>query len=228
MAERTTTPAPARAGPALRTDPSDEIVAQERLLRTAARAVRVAVAGSSAVSYGVAELEDAPYLARARAEGIATVARTTGGSGVLHLAGDLIWALVLPRDDPRVGRDYTKAYVRLGAGVVRGLTSVGLVASWRPAPGLVETYCPLSSRGEVLVVEGAIVGGAAQHLTGRALLHHGFVAHRVDRATVDRLFELPSPGPSARLGGLAEVDPALTPERLAEALQDGLTAERAD
>ncbi len=206
-------------------DPAEEMPVEEELLRAAGRALRVALARSPAVSYGIGESPDAPYLRRARAEGIATVARSTGGSGVLHAEGDLFWAVVLPRGDRRVGRDAVRAYGRLGAGVVRGLRTVGLYASWRPAPGLDEAYCPLSSRGEVLTVDGRIVGGAAQHLTGRALLHHGFVAHRLDRATIARLFALPSPGPTARLGGLAESDPTLSPERTAAAVLGGLAEE---
>lgn len=192
-----------------------EVLLQEELLRRGLPAVRVAVLRERTVSYGVRVSEDAPYLQRARSEGIATAARTGGGTGVLHLENDLLWAVVLPRSDPRVGRDFVRAYDRFGAGLVRALVDEGLEARWAEPPGLAEAYCPLSSQGEVLVVNGRIVGGAAQHVTSTALLHHGAVSVAIDRAAVDRLFGLPAGGPSTRLGGLSELGVVTAPARLA-------------
>lgn len=199
-----------------------EVVLQEELLRRALPAARVAVVRERTVSYGVRVAEDAPYLRRARSEGIATAARTGGGTGVLHLENDLLWAVVLPRSDPRVGRDFVRAYGRFGAGLVRALADEGLEARWAAPPGLVEEYCPLSSAGKVLVVDGRIVGGAAQHVTSNALLHHGAVSVGIDRAAVDRLFDLPAGGPSRRLGGLAELGVVATPAQLAVRVERAL------
>ena len=205
---------------------TEELAQHELLLRQGRPAVRVAVARERTLSYGIAVPSEAPYLRRARAEGIPTAARSTGGSGVLHLEGDLLWAVVLPRSDERVGRDFPKAYARLGRGIVAGLAAAGVDAAWVAAPGLSEDCCPLSSRGEVLVAGGRILGGAAQHATSRALLHHGGISWIVDRPCVDRLFGLPADGPSSRLGGLAGLtgpgEPASTGAVLARALGDEL------
>ena len=219
-------------GPARRERPSgrwasfaEELAHHETLLQRAGPAASVALHRGRAVSFGVGVRPDAPYLFRARDAGIPTVRRTSGGSGVLHLEGDLLWAVVLPRNDPRVGADFTRAYGRLGRGVVTGLAAAGLRAAWVAAPGVADDYCFLSSRGEVLSVEGKVVGGAAQHLTSRALLHHGSVAWELDRPEIDRLFDLAPGGPSACLGGLAEAASRPDPTAIAQALARALDAE---
>jgi len=210
-------PGPPGAGP-VRTTFAEEVARHEALLRRGTPAFRVAVLGERVVSFGVSVPLTAPYLRRAQEHGIRTGARTTGGTGVLHQAGDILWAVVLPRTDPRVGRDFARAYDRLGRGVVRGLAKAGVHAEWLAAFGLTEDYCPLSSRGEVLVVEGKIVGAAAQHLTSSALLHQGSVSWEIDRGEVDRLFALRPGGPAAHLGGLAGFGTAGGPEALASAI----------
>jgi hypothetical protein len=175
----------------------------ERMLHDGAPAVRVAILADRSLSYGVAVPRTAPYLARAEAAGIPIVARRSGGTGVVHEAGDLTWAIVLPRGDPRVGRDFVHAYRWFGEGPRRLLERLGLPAAWVPAPRLARDYCPLGDRGEVLEAGGRIVGGAAQHVIPAALLHHGFLALRVDRPGIEALFDLPHPGPADRLGGLS-------------------------
>ena len=200
----------------------EELAQHEAMLAVGSPAVRVAVVRDTAVSFGVAVREDVSYLVRARQEGLSTTRRSTGGTGVLHLPGDLLWAVVRPRSDPTVGRDFSRAYGRLGKGVVRGLARLGLMTQWEPAPGLVDEVCTLSSRGEVLVVEDAIVGGAAQHATSRALLHHGGISWRVEPGTLDRLFALAPGGPSRRLGGLAERLSPAGPQDVARALATAL------
>jgi lipoate-protein ligase A len=202
----------------------DELRRHEELLRDGRPASRVAVVRGVALSYGVRVPADAPYLRRARTERIPTVARASGGTGLLHLDGDLVWALVVPRDDPRARGGFVHAYALLGAGVVRALARLGLPTEWGPPPGLTESYCPLSSRGEVLWAKGAVLGAAAQHATARAVLHHGSLSVRVDRSAVARLFELPSPGPADRLGAIADAGldapPAVLADELARSLEE--------
>jgi lipoate-protein ligase A len=185
--------------------PVAEVVRREgALLRAGAPAVHVAVVDGSAVSYGVTVPEDAPYLARARRLGVPTVGRTSGGTGVLHVRGDLVWAVILPRSDPRVGREFVRAYGRLGAGVVTALAERGIESRWQAAPGLSDDYCPLGPRGDVLSVGGRVVGAAAQHLTGTSLLHQGTVSVDIDRNLVRELFDFPDDAAVAHLTGLRE------------------------
>lgn len=177
----------------------------ETLLTEDGTVVRVAVLAERFVSFGVGIPPTAPFLARARAERVPTVPRRTGGTGLLHDPGDLAWAVALPRRDPRVGTAYTRAYDRLGAGVVRWLATRGIESRWEPAPGLAEEYCTLGSRGWVLASAGSILGGAAQHVVHDRLLHHGTISTTVDRPAIDRIFGLPEGGPSRRLAGVADL-----------------------
>jgi lipoate-protein ligase A len=217
--------APNTGASARRVGFAEEVHFQEALLRRGAPAVRVGVVRERVVSFGIGVVPDAPYLLRARTKGVPTVPRTTGGTGVLHLENDIVWAVVLPRSDPRVGRDFARAYGRLGRGVVTGLAALGIRASWVGAPGLVDDYCPLSARGEVLATEAKVLGAAAQHVTSSALLHHGSVSWEVDRGEVDDLFALPPGGPSTKLGGVAELGVPGGPAALAEALAQALSKE---
>ena len=198
---------------------ADELAEHERLLRRGSPTLRARVVRATAVSYGVSVRDDAGYLRRARAEGLPTVGRTTGGTGLLHLAGDLVWAVVLPRDDPRVGRDFARAFDRLGAEISDGLRAAGVEAGWAPAPGLSDDYCPLSGRGQVLVAGGHVLGGAAQHATSRALLHHGGISWTVDRPTVGRIFGPLAAATLERLGGLADLRPSLSAAGVAAGLE---------
>ncbi len=197
-----------------------------RLLERGRPAADVRCVRGRAVSFGVGVPADAPLLRRARAEGIATLPRSSGGSGLLHEEGDLLWAIVLPRADPRVGRDYARAYARLGSGLVRALATAGLSAAWGAPPARSEEYCTLSSRGEVLRLGGRVVGGAAQHATAQTLLHHGTVSYRVDRALVGRLLDADVPGLTDALGGVAELGWTEGPEALAARLEQALGEER--
>jgi len=203
----------------------EEFVAgDDRLLDGPAGAVRVASLGIRCVSYGVGVPATAPFVSRAAAEGIPTVPRRSGGTGLLHEPGDLAWSVVVDRADPRLSGGFHSAYARLGRGVVRWLSAHGVEAAWRPAPGLAPAYCTLSERGWVLEADGAIVGGAAQHAARGRLLHHGTISRRIDRPTIDRLFGLPTPGPADRLGGLSSLvaDDDLLLHELAEAIDRDL------
>lgn len=170
--------------------PTDEFAADERLLRTGRPAVRVSVLSERALSIGIAVPEAADFVARARAAGLPVVRRSSGGTGVLHEPGDLAWSVVVPRTHPVAGRGFVRAYGRIGAGVVRALARYGVAARWTSAPALDADCCVLSGRGEVLEVERRLLGGAAQHLTGGALLHQGMLAAAVDRPAHELVFGL--------------------------------------
>jgi lipoate-protein ligase A len=205
---------------------ADDVRTDEVILRRAVPAVRVAVLSDRAVSYGVGVRAEAPFLARSVKEGVPTVRRTTGGTGLLHAPGDLAWSIVLPRGDPRVGRDFVRAYARLGEGVVRFLAERGISARWQDPPGTDPDYCLLSARGLVLKHGEKVLGGAAQHLAMGTLLHHGILPLEIDRPLLRRLFGL-SIGASERLTSLRELGIRDGPEtlswKLAASLADSLT-----
>ena len=204
---------------------ADDTSADDRLLAAGAPAVHVAVLADRAISVGVGVPPTAPFLDRARAEGYSVVRRSSGGTGVLHAPGDLAWSLVLPREHRLVGRDYLRAFDRLGRGVVRFLADHGVRARWVPAPGLSEEFCLLGHRGQVLATNVGIVGGAAQHATRTALLHHGILTARIDRTTLARLFDLGGARAVDRLSSLAEAGLVTPLEELAPALAEALARE---
>ncbi|HXY47198.1 MAG TPA: hypothetical protein VEK13_04810 [Thermoplasmata archaeon] len=204
---------------------ANDVQADEDLLREGFPAIRVATLGDRALSVGAAVPMSAEYLDRARTEGCTIVRRASGGTAVLHAPGDLAWTLVIPRTDPRFGNDYVRRYDRFGGGVARYLRSEGISAHWVDPPGLPTDYCLLGSRGSVLEARGKILGGAAQHLTARALLHHGAIARTLDRRTLERLFGLPVRPGLDRLTSLEELGLREPSEVLAERLAQALVEE---
>jgi lipoate-protein ligase A len=200
-------------------------VEDDRRLRVGRPGVWTAVVSDRSVSVGVGVRGEPGYLRHGIEAGLGTVRRSTGGTGVLHLPGDLLWSVVLPRSDPHVGRDYARAYGRLGSGVVRFLALRGIDARWSAAPGIVDDYCVLSARGEVLTVGAQILGGAAQHATATALLHHGMIARRVDPGLLRTVFGVPAREARERLTGTEELGMTDAPELLARALASALAAE---
>jgi lipoate-protein ligase A len=186
---------------------AEEFLAQEEaLFREARPVVRAALFRDRSISVGV-RTEISPELRRlAASHGLPILRRATGGSGLLHLPGDLVWSLLLPRDDPLAGRDFVRAYGRLGAPLVAALRSSGVPASWTPALALSDLFCLFGAHGEVLTADGRALGGAAQHASARVLLHHGVVGATVDRELLGELFSVERALLRDRLGGTAERD----------------------
>jgi lipoate---protein ligase len=196
----------------------DTIERDEALLRAAAPTVRVAVLREAGVSIGLGSPRDGSAEANAQRFGLPTVRRSTGGTGILHLPGDLVWSVVLPRSDARVGADFSSAYGRLGAGLVAYLAELGLEGRWMEPEGLSDEFCLLGPRGQALSVGGRVLGGAAQHVTASALLHHGVVARTLDRGLIERIFGLTVGLTGAKLTALTELGVAADPEALADGL----------
>ncbi len=197
---------------------------QEQLLQAGGTAAYTAVVESATLSYGVQVPESAPYLERARAEGLAAVRRRTGGTGLVVGPGDIVWAVVVPRGHRLAGRDFVRAYDRFGAGVVAWFARAGIQARWTEPPDLSDDYCPLGGSGRVLDAGDRIVGAAAQHVTARAILHQGVLVRAVDRALVARCFGLAADGPLGRLGGWEELRGPVDPGAAATALGHHLAA----
>ncbi|MCI4333445.1 MAG: hypothetical protein L3K01_06980 [Thermoplasmata archaeon] len=207
-------------------EPSENEAHDARDLADARPKVRVGRIGFAAVSLGVGQTLSTATARRARALGLPVFRRSTGGTGVLLGEGDVVWSIVLPRHDPRVGPDFVHAYGRFGSGVVKTLASFGVEAVWGPALGLSEEYCFLGSRGCALTCEDRVLGGAAQHATQAALLHHGVLPLTIDRQRLEAVFGLAPAYSEPKLTTLMEVVPAVNPisfsARLGDLIVDGL------
>ncbi len=198
---------------------------EEAVLRRGVRGAHVAtVLDGPVVSVGVAVPTGSRFPTESRSAGVPVVRRQTGGTALLHGSGDLLWSIVLPRSDPKVGRDFARAYDRLGAPVVTFLRSEGLDAEWVASPGVSDEYCTLGLRGKVLSAQGRILGGAAQHATSAAVLHHGAISWTVDRPALGRLFCDRGEELAGRLAGLAELGLRGPPDRFVEPLARELAA----
>lgn len=213
------------AAPVEWVDGAETLARDAVLLREGLPAVRVAILARPCLSLGVGQRDPVPSAERARRERLPVVRRSTGGTSVLIGRGDIAWSVVLPREDPRVGRDYVRAYARFGGAATRSLVSASGEAAWVPGPGLSAELCYLSGRGQVLTIGGKVVGGAAQHRTSTALLHHGSIALRVDRTLLRRLFDLPEEGGFDRLAGVEELGVVGGSEGIARRLRRELAQE---
>lgn len=166
---------------------------------------RATLVRGRAITVGIGESMEGPVARSAHALGWQVLRRSTGGTGVAHVEGDVLWSLILPRSDPRVGRDFSRAYARLGRPVTDALEQLGVRASWAPSRGLSTTYCLLGERGWALEVDGRVVGGAAQHLTRSALLHHGTLSLSVPVSVLEPVFEVSPAVTGQHLGALGDL-----------------------
>jgi len=210
-----------------RIDAQTNVDHDEAILRSAQTAARVGVLINISVSLGVAEPDGVPAAATARRLGIPVVRRATGGTGLLHLDGDLTWSIVLPRHHPLLPKDFVHAYSALGAGVVRFLAELDIEAEWSRPFGIVDSFCLLGPRGQVLTVNHHAIGGAAQHVTRTALLHQGMVSYRLDGDLLHRMFDLDERLVSRYLTSLRDQGVAEPPHvlgaRLLELLSESVT-----
>ncbi|MCI4352396.1 MAG: hypothetical protein L3K14_03295 [Thermoplasmata archaeon] len=218
----TETRAERRESPVPTITPEEYTRTDEELLRDGRPVARTAVLSSAALSIGVSQRDDAPCVLRARGLGIPVVRRSSGGLGLWHAPGDVVWSLILPRSDVRVGNDFSKAYARLGAGAVRFLGDFGVAGEWRAPAGPPSEYCLLAGRGAVLAVGERALGGAAQHLTRLALLHHGVLPYRLDLPRLSEVFDLPAELAVRSLTSLEKVVYGIPPIELARRLRSAL------
>lgn len=199
--------------------------ADEAALRRAEPYAQVYLLRERSLSIGVTQGGNTDLRRKAAELDLPLVSRSSGGTAVVLGPGDLAWTLVLPGSHPLAGRGSHRAYGRLGRPVVSAFARHGRAAEWVDAPSLFPEVCLLSGRGQVLALEGRIVGGAAQHRTGRALLHHGMVHRGVDRELLARLYPALPASAADRLGGFGSNPPAPEPEALAETLRSELNHE---
>jgi|GEM_PF-6476055 len=207
----------------LEPQPLESFLQAERAALADARpAAHVALLEGPAISLGAATDRSGALAATAASMGLAVIRRSTGGEAVVHGAGDVAWSLVLPRHDPRVGHDFTRAYGRLGRAAAEAFRAMHVEATWVAPLAVHPSLCLLGPRGSVLVVDHRVIGGAAQHLTRSAILHHGIITGALDRAPLRALFALTDGEIDRHLTSLADLRPPVDArafgDRLAVAL----------
>ncbi|HTT25487.1 MAG TPA: hypothetical protein VMH90_00800, partial [Thermoplasmata archaeon] len=163
---------------------------QERLAR-GDLSVHAGTLSDTSVSVGVAMPISPVIEAICAKRGWPIHRRSSGGTALLHRPGDLLFSVLLPAGDPRIGRGFVRAYGRYGAPLVRALATAGVEARWTTAFALSDQFCLFGPRGDVLAVGERALGGAAQHLTKAGLLHHAVVGASLDRGALAALFGVP-------------------------------------
>ncbi|HKS59806.1 MAG TPA: hypothetical protein VJS68_03400 [Thermoplasmata archaeon] len=192
---------------------------EQQDLQAGRSGIRVGWAGVPWLSLGVAQRGVEALRQRAHSGGVEVHPRSTGGTAVLISPGDLLFSLVLRRTHPLAASPVTKGYGRLGAGACRFLERFRIRGEWSAPAGLSDLFCPLGALGSPLRADGRVLGGAAQHLTGTHVLHHGFLFRSLDRLLLGRLFGLSASVLSNELTSLSELGiPAEPPQQAAQLL----------
>ena len=157
-----------------------------------------------AVSLGYAQRRDlALDLAACARAGLAVVSRPTGGRAVLH-AGDLTYAVAVPRRGSWGACGVAASCRRIHEAVAAGLRRLGVpaeVAGSRPAagarPGEGRALCFTAVSAHEITVAGRKLVGSAQRRFRDAVLQHGSIPLVTERARLAALV-LWDPGDALR------------------------------
>ncbi len=114
-------------------------------------------------------------LARLRADGCDAVRRATGGWAILH-TDELTYSVTLTPDDPRANGPILDAYRKLSAGLVAGLSLLGVAAVMKPASAggthnLTAACFEVPSAYEITAQGRKLIGSAQARPNGRVLQH---------------------------------------------------------
>ena len=152
------------------------------------------------VTVGLRERE-LPWLARARSLGIEVVRRASGGGAVLH-AGDLTYAVVVPRGCADVPERVHESYAWVRTALVAGLRSAGVdaTASAGSAHAARDALCFRASTGSEIDVGPAKLVGSAQRRMRSGFLQHGSIRLSDDSALYRALFGVALPAPALPAG----------------------------
>lgn len=128
-------------------------------------------------------------LARLRADGCEAVRRATGGWAILH-TDELTYSVALTPTDPRADGPILDAYRKLSAGLLAGLTLLGVTAEMKPASAsgthnLTAACFEVPSAYEITARGRKLIGSAQARPNGR-VLQHGSLPLMGDIARVTR------------------------------------------
>ena len=166
-----------------------------------------------------------------RALGIEVVRRVTGGRAVLHDA-EVTYSVSAPAGLPGFGAGLDEAYRAVAAGLVAGLSLLGLRAA-APAPGprqpsrpARQAACFASTVRHEIAVGGRKLIGSAQRREGGAFLQHGSILLESHEALLGRVLRrCPASKRPLRMTGLADLLPVRPdPETVAAAIASGCAA----
>ena len=128
-------------------------------------------------------------LAGLRADGCEAVRRATGGWSILH-TDELTYSVALLPSDPRADGPILDAYRKLSAGLLAGLTLLGVAAEMKPASAsgthnLTAACFEVPSAYEITAQGRKLIGSAQARPNGR-VLQHGSLPLTGDIARVTR------------------------------------------
>jgi lipoate-protein ligase A len=131
----------------------------------------------AAVSVGYFQgLDEEVDIDACRVRGIDVIRRITGGGAVFHQA-ELTYSILLPETHPLAGRGIRDSYGLLCAGIIRGLSRLGLSPE----------FVPIND----ILCQGRKVSGNAQTRRQGMLLQHGTVILNLDAELMFSLLKVP-------------------------------------
>ena len=142
------------------------------------------------------------WLGRAAELGVDVVRRCSGGGTVLH-AGDLTYAVVVPRGCPGVPEGLACSYDWIRRRLIEGLQRAGLPVSASHAVPAADRFalCFAAATGREIDLDAVKLVGSAQRRTAWGLLQHGSIRLRDDRELYRQLMGS-EPGPPPDLAAV--------------------------
>ncbi len=146
------------------------------------------------IGYNQAMMDEVD-ITRCQQAGVDVVRRPTGGRAILH-TGELTYSIVAPQGEPRVAGGVVESYRRLSAGLVRGLSFLGLdVAQAEAGHGQdadVSAACFDAPSAYEVTAGGKKLVGSAQVRRKEVVLQHGSLPLQGDITRICRYLVVPS------------------------------------
>lgn len=195
---------------------ADNMARDEWLLERGRPAVRLYGWSPACVSLGRTQTEAAVDVEAARRLGIDIVPRKTGGGAILHNEWEVTYSVVLPLDHPGLPASILESYKFISSPILETLQALGVPVSFGEGKGGRDALCYLREEGVSIFADGKKISGGAQRRTQRAVLQHGTLVVRLDKARTAAVLRAPVEAIEAKVTGLDALGIEVTREALVD------------
>jgi lipoate-protein ligase A len=155
--------------------------------------------------------QDDVDMARAYADGIPILRRSSGGGTVIQAPGCLNYSLILSKQNNPALNDLRRSYEWISAQIIEALQTLGVDAYFRPTSDIATG--PLEHK----------FSGNAQKRGRQHILHHGTILYNLDLELVPKYLKMPKDLPVYRQGRWHSdfvMNIAIDPQAFKKALAD--------